>query len=413
MNFGLFQNAPQIGQTDFNQANASGGMQADAAQMAKQQAQGIGVSPADLQMRAGLMQAQRANAAQAVSTRGNFGLAGAQRMAQASGAGMQQNMINQAAQMRAQEQNAALGQYLQAATQKRAADLQQSGQSQQEAIQQAQLEQQANAANQSESNKILGGIVGGATSLLGAGAMFSDERAKADAYQQGALSGFAEGVRQWTADPAVRAVIAKQPGHAQGIRMQNGGMWMPTDKGYVPMTPGLPGQATAPAPATDPDAHFVKSSSVDQQRPARAYTTYDPQTGQPIAPPAPPPAPPAPDETSDARAKAPQQGASNAANAFMDSLQPRAFTWKDQSVAPNPQAAQQPNLGVYAQDVEKSPWGQAIVQQDPATGYKQLDMKALMGALAASAGETHRQQQEHEQRLAALESVVRGSRGGS
>lgn len=374
-NFGLFAGTPQIASPDFGASNASGGMQQDAAGMARQQALGIGASPADIQMRAGLMQAQKAAAAQGVSTRGNFGLAGAQHAAQTTQAGLQQSVINQGAQLRAQEQDRALQMYLQAATQKRAGDLQAAGLSTQEAIAQAQMESSANQGNQAMSGKLLGlglGAAGaaatGGASLYApaaagaAGSMVSDERAKQEAFMQGARA--ASG-----GDPDVRSMMAERA------------------------------QAQMPAAASPaPSGPLAASSATMAHTKVPQYAMYDTQTGQPMQ------------EASDARAKQPQGGGHNAAQAFMDTLEPHAFTWKDPNVAPNPQAAQSENLGVYAQDVEKSPWGEAIVHDDPQTGLKQLDIKSLVGALAASAGETHRQQQAHEQRLAALEAAVRGSR---
>lgn len=433
MPFGLFQSAPTIAPTDFGQSNLSGGMQGDAAGLARQQALGLGVSPADIQMRAGLMQAQKANAAQAVSTRGNFGLAGAAHAAQAGNAGLQQSVLNSSAQLRAQEQDRALQTYLAAATQKRAGDLQAAGLSQQEAISQAQMEQNAQSANQGMSSKLFGmgigalegGLTGGASifgsaagqalgggfsggtqdagSVIGGygggaagqsvsggagayGAMVSDERAKQEAYVQGAQAGATEAVRQFSSTPTVHDVLQQHFGNR--IPTAGGASLVDTGSGYMPLQ-----SAPAGTPLQEPDAGPRMASGVISVQKS-PYVMYDTESGQPMQ------------EASDARAKQPQAGASNAANAFMDALEPRAFTWKDPSVAPNPQAAQGQNLGVYAQDVERSPFGSAIVQQDPSTGLKTLDIKALVGALAASAGETHRQQQAHEQRLAALEAAL-------
>ena len=92
-----------------------------------------------------------------------------------------------------------------------------------------------------------------------------------------------------------------------------------------------------------------------------------------------------------------------AASDFMHSLQPHAFTWRDPSVAPNPKAAAGKNLGIHAQEMERTPWGQSIVGRDPQTGYKTIDPKALIGALAASAGALKAQNDDHALRIQELE----------
>jgi hypothetical protein len=95
-----------------------------------------------------------------------------------------------------------------------------------------------------------------------------------------------------------------------------------------------------------------------------------------------------------------------AAQDFLNTLEPHAFTWKDPNLAPNPRAAERPNLGIYAQQVEKSPWGRAIVQQDPSTGLKTVDSKAMVGALAAGAGTMKAVQDDHAQRLEHVEQAM-------
>jgi hypothetical protein len=112
--------------------------------------------------------------------------------------------------------------------------------------------------------------------------------------------------------------------------------------------------------------------------------------------------------TSDARAK--RMEASHpgfaAASEFMDHLEPHAFTWRDKSVAPNAKAAESPNIGVFAQQVEASPWGKAIVGQDPRTGFKTMDKGALLGALAASVGATKKLSDDHALRIEQLERAL-------
>ncbi len=113
-------------------------------------------------------------------------------------------------------------------------------------------------------------------------------------------------------------------------------------------------------------------------------------------------------QASDARAKRMESQHSGfaAAREFMNHLEPHAFTWKEPGVAPNPKAARVPNLGIFAQQVEHSPWGQAIVQEDPQTGLKHIDVRAMTGALAAGLGSTKLVQDDHAQRLEALERVL-------
>ena len=284
MGFNLFN--PSSYGSIFNQApaqiagpGAAGGSLSTATSMAGQAAMGQGPSAAEAQQRAALIQAQKAAQSQAVSTRGDFGLAGAQRSAQATEAGMDQNAINAAAAQRAQEQEAARAQYIQGAGTGASIAAQQ-------ADQQAQLTQQQNDINQQQNTKLFTGAIGALSSAGGALSTFSDATLKKD----------------------------MQPGD-------------------------------------------------------------------------------------------------HAADQFLATLQPHAFTWEDPSKAPNPKAAVGPNLGIHAQDIEKSPWGQSIVQDDPATGKKKLDMHALTSALAAGMGETKKKQDAHEMRLSQLEKVVHATLG--
>jgi hypothetical protein len=274
----LGQAQQQSGYGTADQANATG--------LAALAANGQAPSAADAQMRAGLLQAQQAQQAAAASTRGNFGLAGAQKSAMQQGAGMQQQAINEAAARRAQEQAQARGEYINAAGLQRSAGLQQAGLTQQGELENAQLAQEQNQANQTMSTKLLGGGLQVAGSVLGGAAMFSDARLKD--------------------------------------------------------TP----------------------------------------------------------QTSDERLKQERPSGHEGADAFLHSLSPHVFTWKDANAAPNPQAAHNPNLGIMAQEVERSPAGHAIVQEDP-SGYKKLDHAALLSAVAAGAGRLH-------ERVSALEAMIRG-----
>lgn len=408
-NFGLFGDAPNIDQSGFQsgmgQATASGAGQGTAAGMAASQAAGTGPSAADAQMRAGLLQAQRTAASTAASTRGNFGLAGAQRTAQATSAGMQQDAINSAAQLKAKEQQAGLQSYIQATQAQREADLKAAGLSAQEAEAQAQLEAQQNMANQSTSGNLLGGIVGTVGSLAGGLVALSDANAKdeiQDPFYQPTSAGGA-GMTPPSSGPDYKAAggaFGKGISDAwSGLSHEqlggSGGMSTPSpqdmmgysdqrlkdkayDQGMADAAAQLP---PPPAPPLDQSPGF--------RPPANMGAAMGPMQAQPPQP----------------RQAGPGD---QAADEFLNSLQPHAFTWKDPNAAPNPKAANAPNLGIYAQEVEKTPWGQSIVQQEPG-GYKQLDIKALTTALAAGAGTLKKQQDDHSQRLAALEAMV--SRG--
>jgi len=180
-NFGILSDPTQanFGQS---QQQASGGIgeQANATGLAALAAGGQVPSAADAQMRAGLLQAQQAQQAAAASTRGNFGLAGAQRSAQATGAGMAQQNVNQAASLRAQEQATGLGEYVQAAQAQRQAALQQAGLTQQGAQFNAGLAQQQNMNNQQVSGQIINGALQAGQAVLGGASLFSDERLKSE-----------------------------------------------------------------------------------------------------------------------------------------------------------------------------------------------------------------------------------------
>jgi hypothetical protein len=127
--------------------------------MSQAAAGGGAPSAADYLAAKGLGQAQQAASARAASTRGGFGLAGAQKGAMDTGATMAQNAVNENAARRATEQATARGQFNQLTGQENAA------------------EQAARAAQQGQANKTLQGLTSGLSSLGGL-AMMSDERAK-------------------------------------------------------------------------------------------------------------------------------------------------------------------------------------------------------------------------------------------
>lgn len=79
----------------------------------RQAAAGQGPSAAQGQLQAGANMSMQQAEAQAASTRGNMGLANAQKNAQATNAGTMQQAANASGQLRAQEMQAAQGQYAQ------------------------------------------------------------------------------------------------------------------------------------------------------------------------------------------------------------------------------------------------------------------------------------------------------------
>jgi hypothetical protein len=548
--FNLLPGAPSL-----EGVNQSGwGPNADQQQgvgLARLAAMGKVPSAADYQMRAGIQQAQAAAGAQAASTRGSLGLAGAQRAAMGTQAGLAQQAVNQGAQMRATEQTQALGQYLSAAGQQRAQDLQASGLSIQAAQAQAQLEEQQNQSNQGMSSKLFSGLLGAASTA----AMFSDERAKEEAppsvvyvepkpwdaatapavaptpsglpalsqRMQDVTGTSGSAFDAWLRDQQARqlaeagwnatrglptpqevptqeqALMSRQaqaPASAQypygvpgglnalqygvgapgddltaSMRMMGygGGDSMVSDErakqeatqlGYQAgvnramqavsdpkyadafrtITSGMPptfrtgGQMYVFGPHGYLPAEPPPNPQTNTHDVAVGISSDPARTGSAPPPPPPPPAPsmledayrsiqqgvsePPPQlaqmdaVTSDARAKQAETDhpGTQAARQFLDTLEPHAFTWRDPAAAPNPQAAQVPNLGVYAQQVEKSPWGKAIVQTDPASGLKKLDIHALVGALAAGEGAQKKIVDDHAQRLEALERFVKGGR---
>jgi hypothetical protein len=69
---------------------------------------------------------------------------------------------------------------------------------------------------------------------------------------------------------------------------------------------------------------------------------------------------------------------------FLDKLHAYSYEYKD-AVKNDPRASTKPQLGILAQDLEKAgPVGEQMVQEDPATGIKQVDFGKGFGAILAS-----------------------------
>lgn len=115
------QNQMALGNEQYNQsaqyARMSADAQSDAMGNLQKAARGEGPSAAGAQLQAGTDAGIAAQMAMANSSRGQAGVANAQKNAQTTGAGMLQNSANQAAQLRAQEMQQAQNAYMQSANQ--------------------------------------------------------------------------------------------------------------------------------------------------------------------------------------------------------------------------------------------------------------------------------------------------------
>ncbi len=104
---------------------------------------------------------------------------------------------------------------------------------------------------------------------------------------------------------------------------------------------------------------------------------------------------------SDARAKKDVEEAShgNAADAFLSTLKPYTYQYKDASDEPTDAPHGGHYLGIMAQNAERGPTGDTIVQETPRG--KALQGPALLSALAAGAGRLH-------ERVSQLEAEKKG-----
>lgn len=107
-----------------------------------------------------------------------------------------------------------------------------------------------------------------------------------------------------------------------------------------------------------------------------------------------------PSVTSDERTKIGLHNASEASEAdqFLNTLKPYSYQYKDTSYEPTASPTGGRYLGVMAQNLEKGPTGKTIVRED-ARGMKKLEGGALMSALAAGTGRLHERLSELEARL--------------
>jgi len=100
---------------------------------------------------------------------------------------------------------------------------------------------------------------------------------------------------------------------------------------------------------------------------------------------------------SDERAKTNIQQDPRAIDQLMESANPAQFQYR----AGVPGAGGPPQAGVMAQDLQQSPLGAAMVQEDPQTGMMAVDQNKALSALLAAVARLH-------DRLSAVEGPQRG-----
>ena len=76
--------------------------------------------------------------------------------------------------------------------------------------------------------------------------------------------------------------------------------------------------------------------------------------------------------------------ADRAVEQFLNKLDPKLYTYKDPSFAPTPKDFDKPQLGILAQDVEKTSVGKSLIDKDPMTGLLKVKVMPMGSALAAS-----------------------------
>lgn len=92
----------------------------------------------------------------------------------------------------------------------------------------------------------------------------------------------------------------------------------------------------------------------------------------------------------------------------LDHFNPVSFHYKAAHDTPNQQAADAPQVGVLAQDVERGPAGRMLVAHAP-DGTKMLHIPSMVGVMAAGEGALKARGDDHEARLARLERLLRAA----
>ena len=297
-------------------------------------AQGNQPSAAEMQMEGGLQTGLSQAQSQAASTRGNFGLANAQKQAMAAQGSAASNAAALGGQQRAAEMAQAQQAYAQAQGQAQGAFAQSAG---------------AQANNQ----------------LLGA-----QQNYAAQAQNQGTNLGYLTGQQQAYQNQAGMALGAAQ--------------------GQANIDIGQSAQNT--------------QQNIANQQITQGYVSGGAQAaGTLLAGAA---------LLSDETTKRDIRGNAGDALSQLDQFKPVAFSYKAAHDTPNQQAADAPQVGVLAQDVEKGPAGRMLVQHTP-DGRKALHIPSMVGAMAAGEGALKQRGDNHEERIMKLEALLRGGGGAA
>jgi hypothetical protein len=425
--------APQMDLTNANDARAQGqesrNWELDATRLAHDAAYGKTPSVAQQQMAAGRDDAIRAQMAMAASTRGNpYAVAAAQRNAQYQGANLMQQNIRDTGVLRAQEMATARSQYEQAATQQRAADLQQQGLDADSAYKQAQLEAQQRALNdqraygyeqlrsnalgqqqqgqiseeqiasgvaQGDANRrqsMFSGLLGMAGGIAGAAAMGSDASLKTDIVPEGATMGLPAILSDMTTKTKVHSPFFMNTDDSDANMSQGDMLALYGGKGNLAQQMAMRKQFGGGLVSDERSKAAAQSEGMKQGILA-ALSARGPSQGvmtsQEAAMVAPRRMPM--NATAQGRMTAPE---ANIAYQFADSLQPYSYEYKDPNRSPNGQAGR--HLGVMAQDVERAPVaGPQIVQRGP-DGAKQLNIPELLSANTAAIADIHQRLKAQE-----------------
>lgn len=387
------------------------GAQGDALGLMRAAALGQQPSAAQIQMGQGIDAALASQMAAANSARGGgANIALAQRNAASQGSAMQTAGINQAAALRAQEMAQARGAYSEAAQQQRAQDLQLSGMDAQTAFQQAQLEAQQRAQNDAMQRAYEGMGMDAQTAQLNANmqqygadrgvgiaaanresqdqkdwtaagigalgtlAMFSDVRAKTSIEPAGdggyGLAGEAVTHRAEGATGGTPWAVNMSPG-IQGPVAPRGPVTPRGDSMALAAPPSAPTsaptsiQATSPTPGASPVSAVQPDQGMGLLGASQTLGGY----------------------YSDERTKGGATSHPSEADAFLDTLKPYSYAYKDGAHEPTDTPTGGRYLGIMAQNVERGPTGHTLVKDTP--NGKAIEGGAMLSALAAGEGRLH------------------------
>ena len=409
---------------NYGQANQALGNQQQAMSLYQGAANGTGPSAAQAQLQAGVGQSIQAQQAAAASSRGGFGLANAQHDAAGQAGQLQATAGNNAAQLRAQEQQAGMAGYANTA----GTIQQQQAQNAQYNAGLAQNQGQMNAQNQ-----LAAYGQGAQTDLAYQNAAQQAQLGWTQAGQGNALSynqlGAGVQSNQLSADVANEQardqLSASNASNAQkglgaafsGIgSVANSGSsllesFMSDENAKMGVTSAsTPSAAPASAPASTPSSSGGGGGG-DSSGLASLGAGL---SGQP---------PPSSGGggggggggmmksmmgsgggasmlamMSDEHAKSHIDGGMAPADRVLDSLQPYTYAYKDPGNEPRPDPNGHHYLGVMAQDLEKTPEGAQAVEQGP-DGAKRVNTNAALSIALAGVGRLH-------ERISALEASM-------